>query len=165
VDAAAPNAPETFTYCSLVTGRAADLFRWHERPDALLDLLPSRRFVRIERRTGGLRDGGCLAFSIGLGPLRMRWEARHYGYILGQRFCDEQIRGPFKIWRHTHRFVAVGTEQTLYEDRVEYAIGGGRLVARLAQPVVRLLLARMFARRHQTVSAAFADVERLRVAR
>ena len=79
------------------------------------------------------------------------------GTSSGERFCDEQVRGPFRIWRHTHRFVAVGTDQTLYEDRVEYALQGGRLVARLAQPVVRLLLARMFARRHQTVRAAFAD--------
>jgi hypothetical protein len=87
----------------------------------------------------------------------MRWEARHYGYIPGERFCDEQIRGPFRIWRHAHRFVSVGTEQTIYEDRVEYAVPGGRLVSWLAQPVVRLLLARMFARRHQAVREAFAD--------
>jgi len=156
LDAAASQPSDVFTYRSLVTGQAADVFRWHERPEALLDLLPSRR-VRIERRTGGLRDGGRVAFSIGIGPLRMRWEARHYGYIVGERFCDEQIRGPFRIWRHTHRFVAVGTEQTLYEDRVEYAVRGGRLVARLADPVVRHLLARMFARRHQIVRAAFAN--------
>ena len=157
VDSAASDTRGILTYRSLVTGRANDVFRWHERPEALLDLLPSRRFVRIDRQAGGLRDGGCVAFSIGTGPLRVRWEARHYGYILGERFCDEQTRGPFGIWRHTHRFVAVGTEQTLYEDRVEYAVRGGRLVARLAHPVVRHLLTRMFARRHQIVRAAFAD--------
>jgi ligand-binding SRPBCC domain-containing protein len=77
--------------------------------------------------------------------------------IAGERFCDEQVRGPFRMWRHTHRFVAVGAEQTLYEDCVEYSLRGGRLVARLADPVVRHLLARMFARRHQLVRAAFAD--------
>ena len=156
VDAAASHPSDVLTYRPMVTGQAADVFRWHERPEALLDLLPSRRFVRIERRSGGLRDGGSVAFSIGIGPLRMRWEARHDGYNFGERFCDEQILGPFRIWRHTRRFVA-GTEQTLYEDRVEYAVRGGRLVARLADPVVRGLLARVFARRHQIVRAAFAD--------
>ncbi|HTI36335.1 MAG TPA: SRPBCC family protein [Vicinamibacterales bacterium] len=155
--AAAPHPSDVFTYRSIVTGQAADVFRWHERPEALLDLLPSHRVVRIERRTGGLRDGGSVTLSIGIGALRMRWEARHHGYIAGERFCDEQIRGPFRIWRHTHRFVAVGTGQTLYEDRVEYAVRGGRLVARLADPVVRHLLARMFARRHRIVHAAFTD--------
>ena len=157
LDAASPVPSETFTYTSLLSARPADVFRWHERPEALVDLLPSRRFVRIDRRAGGLQDGGSIAFSIGIGPLRLRWHARHYGYIPGERFCDEQVRGPFRIWRHVHRFVAVGTDQTLYEDRIEYAVGRGRLVARLVHPLVRILLARTFARRHQIVRAACAD--------
>lgn len=151
------DARGVFTYGSLLMAHAHDVFRWHERPEALLDLMPSRRFVRIERQAGGLQDGGCVEFSIGIGPLRVRWEARHYGYIFGERFCDEQIRGPFRIWRHTHQFVPVGTEQTFYEDRVEYVVRGGRLVASLADPVVRHLLARVFARRHRIVRAAVAD--------
>ena len=155
--AADSDAPGIFVYRSLVSGRPDDVFRWHERPQALLDLLPSRRFVRIDRQTGGLRDGGYAAFSIGVGLLRVRWEARHYGYLFGERFCDEQTRGPFRTWQHTHRFVAVGSEQTLYEDRVEYATRGGALVAWLARPVVRTLLARMCARRHQIVRTAFAN--------
>ncbi|HZR26606.1 MAG TPA: hypothetical protein VFA59_23630, partial [Vicinamibacterales bacterium] len=53
--------------------------------------------------------------------------------------------------------VAVGAEQTLYEDRVEYALRGGPTVSWLAHPIVDHLLERMFARRHQIVRAAFAD--------
>ncbi|HVH27211.1 MAG TPA: DUF2867 domain-containing protein [Vicinamibacterales bacterium] len=157
VDSESSSARGFFTYRSLVTGRAADVFRWHEQPDALLDLLPSRRFVRIERRVGSLQDGGLVTLSIGIGAARLCWEARHHGYIRGKQFCDEQVRGPFKTWRHTHRFVAIGSDQTLYEDQVEYVLPGGRLVQRLADPVVRHLLARMFARRHQIVRVRFAD--------
>ncbi len=135
-------------------GRAADVFRWHERPEALLDLIPSRRLVRIESRTGGLENGGTIVFSIGLGPVRVRWRARHYGYIRGRQFCDEQVSGPFKLWRHTHRIEPVGTAQSLYEDRVEYAVPGGRLAQRLTEPFLRRLLARAFAQRHQIVRAA-----------
>jgi len=46
-----------FVFRSIVPGWAGDVFRWHERPDALLDLAPLRRWMRIERREGGLRDG------------------------------------------------------------------------------------------------------------
>ena len=150
-------AAGVFACRSLIAASAVDVFRWHERPEALLDLMPSRRFVRIERRTGSLRDGGLVTFSIGIGPVRVQWKARHFGYVRGEQFCDEQLRGPFKIWRHTHHFVAVGTEQTSYEDRIEYTLPGGRLVERLADPLVRNLLARMFARRHQIVRAAFIN--------
>jgi ligand-binding SRPBCC domain-containing protein len=157
VDGDESSARGVFMYRSVVTGRAADVFRWHEQPEALLDLLPSRRFVRIERRAGSLRDGGLVMLSIGIGPARVCWEARHHGYIRGEQFCDEQVRGPFKTWRHTHRFVAIGSDQTLYEDRVEYALPGGRMLGRFADPLVRHLLARMFARRHQIVRRRFAD--------
>ncbi|MSO31135.1 MAG: hypothetical protein EXQ48_09410, partial [Acidobacteria bacterium] len=149
-----PSAPAVFAYRSIVPGRAADVFRWHERPEALLDLIPSRRLVRIESRTGGLENGGTIFFSIGLGPVRVRWRARHYGYIRGRQFCDEQVSGPFKLWRHTHRIEPVGTAQSLYEDRVEYAVPGGRLAQRLTEPVLRRLLARAFAQRHRIVRAA-----------
>jgi uncharacterized protein YbjT (DUF2867 family)/ligand-binding SRPBCC domain-containing protein len=145
-----------FTYSSVVAGSAADVFRWHERPEALLDLIPSRRLMRIETQTGGLRDGGRVAFSVGVGPLRARCEARHYGYIQGTQFCDEQIRGPFAVWRHTHRVEPIGSDRSLYEDRVEYAVPGGRLAGWLAHPVIRRLLARSFAHRHRLVRAAMA---------
>jgi hypothetical protein len=132
------------------------VFRWHERPEALRALLPSSRLVRIERQSGGVEDGACVVFSVGVGRLRMRWEARHYGYLRDRQFCDEQVRGPFRSWRHRHRFEPIGTEQSLYEDRVEYAVPGGRLAQRLAAPVLRFLLTRAFARRHRIVRAAVA---------
>lgn len=123
-----------------------------------MDLLPSRRFVRIERQTGGLEDGGCVVFSVGVGPLRVRWEARHYGYVRGRQFCDEQVRGPFKTWRHTHRIEPIGTGRSLYEDRVEYAVPGGPLVQRMAAAVLRPVLRRAFAQRHRIVRAAMSGL-------
>jgi hypothetical protein len=146
-----------FVYRSIVPGRAGDVFRWHERPDALLDLTPMRRWIRIEHQDEGLRDGARVIFSFGIGPLRMRWEARHCGYVAETQFCDEQVRGPFRMWRHRHRVVSVGAERTVYEDRVEYAVRGGPLAQRLAGPVLRHFLARLFARRHQVVHRAFPE--------
>ena len=44
----------------------------------------------------GSIDGGRIVFSMGVWPLRMRWEARHFGYVEGERFSDEQ-----KLFRDT----------------------------------------------------------------
>ena len=128
-----------------------------------MDLLSSRRFVRIERQTGGLEDGGCVVLSVGVGPLRMRWEARHYGYIAGRQFCDEQVRGPFRTWRHTHLFEPIGMGQSLYEDRVEYAVPGGRLTQRLVAPGLRHLLTHAFAQRHRIVHTAMSGASKTRL--
>lgn len=151
-----PSGLALFTHRSVVEGNAEDVFRWHERPDAILDLIPARRWVRIESQTGGIQDDGRVRFSIGVGPLRVVWEARHYGYVQGQQFCDEQVRGPFKVWRHTHRIRSIGPNTSLYEDRIEYALPGGRFIQRLTARPLRHLLARAFAARHTIVRARFA---------
>jgi ligand-binding SRPBCC domain-containing protein len=147
-----------FTHRSIVAAPVEELFRWHERPEAILDLMPMSRWARIESQSGGIRDGGRITFSVGVGPLRMRWEARHFGYVRAEQFCDEQVRGPFKVWRHTHRFEAIDASQSLYEDRVEYAVPGGRLVQRLTARPLGYVLSRAFAQRHAVVRAAVAAV-------
>jgi len=70
-----------------------------------------------ERAIGGVTSG-----TIGLGQ-SVTWRARHFsiGWTMTSqiteleepsRFVDEQLRGPFKIFRHEHRFrpTADGTE-------------------------------------------------------
>jgi uncharacterized protein YbjT (DUF2867 family) len=151
-----PDAAGVFVHRSVVPAPPGAVFRWHEQPEALLHLMPPGNWVRIEHREGGVRDGGRVTLAIGLGPFRFRWEARHFGYVRGSQFSDEQVRGPFRIWRHTHRMKAIGTNQTLYEDRVEYVLPGGVLMRRLFDGLLRRLLARAFEQRHRTVQARFS---------
>jgi ligand-binding SRPBCC domain-containing protein len=147
-----------FRHRSIVAVPCARVFRWHERPEALLDLMPLRRWVRIEQQVGGLREGGRVTIAIGAGRLCLRWEARHFGFIQDEQFCDEQLKGPFALWRHTHRFEAIAPNQTVYEDRVEYELPGGAIINWLSAPVVRRLLTRTFEWRHQVVHNAMAPM-------
>jgi len=138
----------TVSYCSIVDSPAAEVFRWHEQPDAVTALAPAS-LVRIERQKGGIRDNDSVTLSIGIGPARLRWAARHYGYIAGRRFCDEQVSGPFAVWRHMHLFEPIGRAQTLYEDRIEFAVTRSRLINGAAAALLRPLLAVAFAQRHR----------------
>jgi ligand-binding SRPBCC domain-containing protein len=143
---------------SIVGVSAERLFRWHERPGAILDLMPLRNVARVEHQDGGLREGGRIVFSVGAGPLRIRWEARHFGYVEGRQFCDEQVSGPFAVWRHTHRFEPIDDERCAYADRVEYKLPGGTMLNALAAPFLRIALGRMFARRHDIVAGCAASL-------
>jgi ligand-binding SRPBCC domain-containing protein len=118
--------------------------------------MPLRWLMRIESQTGGIQDDGRVKFSVGAGPLRMLWEARHFGYVRGKQFCDEQVQGPFTLWRHTHRIEAIDAHRSLYEDRIDYALPGGPWMQKLMTPIVARLLAIMFARRHAIVRSRFA---------
>jgi lipocalin/uncharacterized protein YbjT (DUF2867 family)/ligand-binding SRPBCC domain-containing protein len=152
----APGDLSRFTYSSIIGAPAAVVFRWHERPEALVALTPAA-LVRIEQRQGGTRDDGRVTVSIGLGRVRLRWSMRHYGYIDGRRFCDEQIGGPFAVWRHAHQFESLGSSQTLYEDRIEFAVARRHALNRLAAAVLRPLLRVAFAHRHRIVHTAIGN--------
>jgi lipocalin/uncharacterized protein YbjT (DUF2867 family)/ligand-binding SRPBCC domain-containing protein len=154
----------SFVYGSIIDAPAAEVFRWHEQPQALAALSPGA-LVRIEEQTGGLRDGAVVTVSVGVGPIRFRWTLRHYGYVAGRRFCDEQVKGPFAIWRHAHLFEPVGRSQTLYEDRIEFAVRGHGVLGRMAAVALRPALTLSFAQRHRTVRdqlGAARPAERLR---
>jgi len=75
------------------------------------------------------------------------WEPPH-------RFVDEQLRGPYSLWRHEHIFQQVGGE-THMTDRVQYALRWGP-VGKLAHAlVVRRDLESIFDYRRAVVSQAF----------
>jgi lipocalin/uncharacterized protein YbjT (DUF2867 family)/ligand-binding SRPBCC domain-containing protein len=153
VQHAGPAHWSMFTYCSIISAPAAEVFRWHEQPEALATLT-SPRLVRIEAREGGIRDGGRVTLSIGLGPARVRMAVRHHSYIAGRRFCDEQVEGPFAVWRHAHLCEPIGASQTLYQDRIEFAVSRRSALNRVAAALLRPVLTLAFAHRHRVVRAS-----------
>ena len=46
------------------------------------------------------------------------------------RFVDRQVRGPYRLWVHEHRFSPLGDGTTM-RDVVEYAVPGGAVLERL----------------------------------
>ncbi|MGH7894800.1 MAG: NAD-dependent epimerase/dehydratase family protein, partial [Candidatus Binatia bacterium] len=132
---------------------AGELFAWHERPGALERLTPPWSPVTVLERTGGIRDGGRVVLGIPVGPLTVRWVALHGGYEAGRQFRDEQVSGPFALWRHTHRVEDAGQGASTLEDRIEYALPAGAVGALVGGGATRRLLDRLFTWRHRTTAS------------
>ena len=156
---AASASPSTFRYRSVIGAPHAEVFRWHEQPEALAALTPPV-LVRIEEQVGGIRDGGRVTLSIGVARARIRCVMRHYGYVAGRRFCDEQVKGPFGLWRHAHVFEPFGPAHTLYEDRIEFAVFRRGSFNRVAAAVLRPVLTVAFAHRHRIVRSRVGGAHR-----
>ncbi|HEX4337577.1 MAG TPA: SRPBCC family protein [Polyangiaceae bacterium] len=79
----------------------------------------------IEMRVGALID-----YRLRLHGLPFRWRTAITAWEPPYRFVDEQLRGPYRLWRHEHRFTAKDGE-TVVSDHVTYKVPGGALIDRL----------------------------------
>ena len=79
----------------------------------------------------------------------MRWQARITDWEPPVGFVDEQVRGPYRLWRHAHRFHD-GGEGTIIEDTVHYRLPFAPL-GDFFHPLVRLQLERIFRFRQSAV--------------
>ena len=128
---------------------AAEVFQWHARPGAFERLTPPWEAVEIVERSGGIENNGRVVLRLGLGPVSQQWVAEHRDYEAGVQFRDVQISGPFAHWEHTHRIEADERVGCILEDRIEYALPGGRLGQILGGAWTRRKLARLFTYRHE----------------
>ena len=69
-------------------------------------------------------------------------------------FIDQQLRGPYRLWHHTHRFDAVA-EGTRMTDVVRYALPYGPIGNAAHRLLVRHDLERIFAYRRACVGKVF----------
>jgi ligand-binding SRPBCC domain-containing protein len=135
---------------------AERLFAWHAEPEALERLIPPWEHSRVISRTGTIRDiGSRVELRARIGPFWQTWISEHTACEEGRMFRDVQIKGPFALWRHTHRFEPDGASACYLEDRVEYALPMGALGAMVAGGFVRRKLDRLFAYRHEVTASAF----------
>ena len=81
----------------------------------------------------------------------VRWQSRIVVWEPPLRFVDEQIRGPYRRWRHEHVFEEV-VGGTICRDIVDYAVPGGWLIERL---FVRNNLLKIFEFRQRMLEQAF----------
>ncbi len=122
-----------------------EVYGWHERPGAFSRLTPPWESVRVVSRTGGLELGSRITLCLRKGPVPITWEVEHVEVDEGRGFVDEQVRGPFRRWRHEHRFSEAGTGRTIVEDRVEWEPPLGSLGRALSAPWIEAMLQQLFA--------------------
>ena len=110
---------------------------------------PELRFQILTPQPIPMAEGALIDYMLRLFGLPLRWQARisHWQPPLG--FIDEQLRGPYRLWRHTHRFHESG-EETVIEDVVHYRLPLGPL-GEIFHPLVRLQLKRIFRFRQAAV--------------
>ncbi len=114
-----------------VAAPIAAVAEFHRSRASLEAITPPLVPLRVERAPERLAAGDEMVLRMWLGPVPVRWVARVEESGPGG-FVDRQVEGPFRSWRHRHRFRELADGRTEVVDEIEAEIGGrlrDRLVA------------------------------------
>ena len=101
-----------------------------------------------------MKRGTLLEYRLKLYGIPFRWQTFIEEFEPGVRFVDIQVKGPYRLWRHTHEFVEQDGA-TLLRDRLEYELPLGPL-GRVAHAfAVERQLHRIFDYRRRVIETVF----------
>ena len=103
-----------------------------------------------------MRPGTLIDYRIRLLGLPMRWRTRIDEFDPPRRFVDVQLRGPYRMWHHTHEFHEV-EGGTLMIDLVRYQMPLGPLGRLVHLLLVRRLLDQIFDYRRRTLAERLGE--------
>jgi ligand-binding SRPBCC domain-containing protein len=103
---------------------------------------PELRFRILTAHPITMQAGTSIDYRLRLFAVPLSWRSRITDWMPPVGFVDGQVRGPYRLWRHAHRFYD-SEEGIVIEDTVHYRLPFG-LLDDLFHPLVRLQLRRIF---------------------
>lgn len=132
-----------------------EVFAFFEKPENLARITPPWLAFRMVTATPlAMRQGALIDYTIRVMGLAWKWRTLISAYEPPNRFVDEQLKGPYAYWHHTHTFTAVGKE-TLIRDEVRYRLPFGVLGMVVHALFVRRQLEAIFAYRARVIGRLF----------
>ena len=106
-----------------------EVFSFFADPLNLEAITPPWLRFRILEAPARLERGSRLRYRLTLHGVPVRWLTEITRWQRPRTFTDLQLRGPYLLWEHTHRFRAVRGGTEVY-DHVAYRVPGGPLAPR-----------------------------------
>ena len=83
---------------------------------------PLLNFRILTPRPIEMKPGTLIDYTLKIRGVPVRWRTLISVFEPPYRFVDEQVKGPYRLWRHTHTFERTASGGTLIRDRVEYEL-------------------------------------------
>jgi ligand-binding SRPBCC domain-containing protein len=110
----------------LVRRPLAETFAFFADPQNLEAITPPWLHFRILAAPARLERGSRLRYRLRLYGVPVGWLTEISAWRAPRSFTDRQLRGPYLLWEHTHRFTPLGSATEIY-DNVRYRVPGGAL--------------------------------------
>ena len=117
---------------------------------------PWLNFRILSQSTPQIQKGTIFEYKLKIKGFPVRWSSLIEDWQVNRSFVDTQLRGPYKLWHHTHTFES-DRGGTRMLDRVKYELPLGKLGDFLAGAYVRKDVEGIFAYRENIVREMFAE--------
>lgn len=151
----------TFHFETKLPVSIQEAFAWHQKPGAFERLIPPFMDMRVLTPNAVLKQGEHFHFLIqifGGFPLESVHEITEFQF--NDHFVDEQIKGPFGYWKHLHKFRAVGSDQTMLEDVIQYRLPLDHVFGQLLNSKVAKKLTQVFKYRAQVLKSDLQFIQK-----
>ena len=135
-----------------------DVFKFFSDAFNLQALTPSFLNFRILTAPPiDIQEGTLIDYKISLFGIPMKWKTRIERFETDTMFVDQQIRGPYSLWHHTHTFED-SDDGTLMRDIVDYRLPFGPLGLLAHTLFVRRTLKRIFQYRYDSLERLMGEI-------
>lgn len=132
-----------------------EVFDFFSKAENLQELTPPwLHFKILSVDPSPVRKGTLIKYALRWRVFPIRWTTEIIEWDPPHRFVDVELKGPYKLWRHEHRFFAEagGTRIT---DEVQYQLPFGPLGLIAHQLKVKKDVETIFAYRTEAVNRRF----------
>lgn len=105
-----------------------------------------------------MREGAIIEYKMKIRHVPIRWRTRIEIWEPPHRFADNQLKGPYKRWFHTHTFESKDGG-TLCGDHIEYIVPGGPLAPIVHKLFVKRDVDMIFDYRQKKLMEEFGDAK------
>jgi ligand-binding SRPBCC domain-containing protein len=132
-----------------------EVFDFFSKADNLQKLTPAWLHFRIlEVQPSPVRKGTLIRYTLRWRVFPIYWTSEITEWDPPHRFVDVQLKGPYKLWHHEHRFAADGAGTRIL-DEVQYSLPFGALGSIAHRLKVKSDVKTIFAYRREAVAKMF----------
>ena len=134
-----------------------EVFVFFSKPENLAVITPKKLGFKILTPTPIKMNKGCLIdYLIHLMGIPVHWRTIITDYDPPHMFIDQQLKGPYSLWHHTHTFKKIENGVEI-KDRIIYSIPLGWMGQLLHKFWIKKDLNNIFSHRKKVISDLFMN--------
>ena len=107
----------------VISKNISEVFDFFSKPENLSTITPPKmNFHILTPSPINMKKGALIDYTINIMFIPIRWRTLITKYAPPYSFIDQQIKGPYSRWHHTHTFTKINENETLIKDTVLYSV-------------------------------------------